>query len=559
MPRTTPAGRGASDASDPNDASDANDANDASGTIYRLRASILGIEPEIWRLIEVDGRLRLDEFHDALQLALGWRDSHLHLFTEEPPEARFDRPLPRVGRLPREWHMAAGIDEVRFDREQLPGPASAELLDETEFTLAHVFESFDGPLYYEYDFGDGWQHLIELIEVLDVPIAEADAARALVIRGERRAPLEDSGGPYGYGEVLEALADPTHPDHADRRQWVDATTDPWTDFDPERFDADAANRELALRFGAATETSGLIPDASGPTHPTSTRSSGSLDAASALQSGSLAAASVWPSGSLDAASPLVDLVARLRPGDGAGLRGLVAERNLIDTERPDDETLARMVRPFSWLLDAVGPNGLTLTQAGWMPPAVVLDGMTTLGWRDEWIGASNREDITWPMRSHREAATRMGLIRKLKGRLLITALGKRAAADPVVLWEALARGIRRLGRSDAEADATTLLAIEVAAGRGGGFDVAARAVRAGLELLGYGVADAGGNYGYEGHDGYGGYRNLDERDAMDLIRASWHVFDSLSAFEYGDRRLRRGGEPTPDGRAFARAVLRGGA
>src|SRR4051812_4300760 len=33
-----------------------------------------------------------------------------------------------------------------------------------------------------------------------------------------------------------------------------------------------------------------------------------------------------------------------------------------------------------------------------MPPAFVLDGMTTLGWGDDWIGEANRQDLTYPMR-----------------------------------------------------------------------------------------------------------------------------------------------------------------
>jgi hypothetical protein len=50
-----------------------------------------------------------------------------------------------------------------------------------------------------------------------------------------RCPLEDSGGPPGYMEMLEALRDPAHPRHAEVIEW------PGPDFDPN--DANCAKLE----------------------------------------------------------------------------------------------------------------------------------------------------------------------------------------------------------------------------------------------------------------------------------------------------------------------------
>ena len=47
-----------------------------------------------------------------------------------------------------------------------------------------------------------------------------------------RGPPEDVGGPWGYAEFLEAIADPKHESHAEVVQWVGAPFDPNTiDFD----------------------------------------------------------------------------------------------------------------------------------------------------------------------------------------------------------------------------------------------------------------------------------------------------------------------------------------
>lgn len=45
-----------------------------------------------------------------------------------------------------------------------------------------------------------------------------------------RCPPEDSGGPWGYAEVLEALGDPKHERHAELTEWIEG------DFDPDLVD-----------------------------------------------------------------------------------------------------------------------------------------------------------------------------------------------------------------------------------------------------------------------------------------------------------------------------------
>ena len=62
------------------------------------------------------------------------------------------------------------------------------------------------------------------------------------VTGRRACPPEDSGGVHGYEHLLEAVSDPTHPDHDELSQWLDP------EFDPEAFDADRVNRDLQRVF-----------------------------------------------------------------------------------------------------------------------------------------------------------------------------------------------------------------------------------------------------------------------------------------------------------------------
>ncbi|NIQ12082.1 MAG: plasmid pRiA4b ORF-3 family protein, partial [Gammaproteobacteria bacterium] len=48
--------------------------------------------------------------------------------------------------------------------------------------------------------------------------------------GERACPPEDIGGIPGYEMFLEAVSDPSHPEHEDMLEWMG------DDFDPEHVD-----------------------------------------------------------------------------------------------------------------------------------------------------------------------------------------------------------------------------------------------------------------------------------------------------------------------------------
>ena len=122
-----------------------------------------------------------------------------------------------------------------------------------------------------------------------------------------------------------------------------------------------------------------------------------------------------------------------------------------------------MVRPYTWLLNRVGADGIMLTGAGYLPPVHVAAATAELGLGEEWIGKGNRENQTMPVLHLRESATRMGLLRKHRGRLVRTARGRAAVTDPIALWWQLAERMP-LGSADAcETQAGLILLTAVAA------------------------------------------------------------------------------------------------
>jgi hypothetical protein len=175
---------------------------------YQLKISLMGAKPPIWRRLLIGDSVALRKFHDAVQIVMGWTDSHLHQFIAN-------------GRN-------YGVPDPDLD--------FTELLDERLFRLNQLLRKEKESIIYEYDFGDGWQHQITLEKILPF---EPGASLPRCIKAKGACPPEDVGGVWGYAHFLEALNDPDHPEHDDYKEWIDG------EFDPTAYDIDAVNELLS--------------------------------------------------------------------------------------------------------------------------------------------------------------------------------------------------------------------------------------------------------------------------------------------------------------------------
>ena len=186
----------------------------AAGHVFQLKVTLLDTKPPIWRRALVDGASTLDHLHEVIQAAFGWWNYHLHEF--EVGRTRYGVPDPDEdwGEPPR--------DEWRTRLDAVAGEGSS--------------------FRYTYDFGDGWDHKITVEKVLP-----ADSTRPVpaCVDGRRACPPEDCGGTWGYRELLEILADPAHPEHNERREWLGRPFD-LEAFDPSEFEDNLRNGGLAV-------------------------------------------------------------------------------------------------------------------------------------------------------------------------------------------------------------------------------------------------------------------------------------------------------------------------
>lgn len=228
-----------------------------SHTVFELDVRLREIEPPIWRTVEVPGASSLEDVHYALQVAMGWTNSHLHQFL---------------------------IGNTCYGMADVDDSGDLEIEDEREYRLQDLVaggESF----VYEYDFGDSWEHEVTVKKVTSV----AKPPRARCLAGARACPPEDCGGTGGYENLLEALADPDHEEHASSVTWSGG-------FDPERFELPKHGLELRdemEKLKAFAEGDGDVEDdGDGPT--------------------------------LDLPAPLVEAVLALDPMKRASLGALIA-------------------------------------------------------------------------------------------------------------------------------------------------------------------------------------------------------------------------------------------
>jgi hypothetical protein len=182
---------------------------DRRGPVLQAKVSLLGSSrPPVWRRLLVPADIRLDRLHGVIQAAMGWKDCHMHAFSDGSCE--YGLADPELGHR-----------------------------DERKVTLGRLLEREGERIRYTYDFGDDWEHEIVLERVL---AAGPGVRYPVCVAGKGACPPEDCGGAWGYEDLREVLADPAHEQHEEMLDWLGLQAA--AEFDPARFDMEEVNRAL---------------------------------------------------------------------------------------------------------------------------------------------------------------------------------------------------------------------------------------------------------------------------------------------------------------------------
>lgn len=183
----------------------------------QIKVKLRGVsKPPVWRRLQLDADTPLDRLHEAILAAFGWAGYHMHVFESGPD--RFGSPDSQLD----------FIDERRVSLGELVGGVGDQLL-------------------YTYDFGDDWEHEITVEELLD---ADPEVHYPVLLAAKGACPPEDCGGPWGYAELKEILADSTHEQHQEMLDWLgleDASA-----FDPGTVDAGDSRRSSPSGLSAGS-------------------------------------------------------------------------------------------------------------------------------------------------------------------------------------------------------------------------------------------------------------------------------------------------------------------
>jgi|GEM_PF-1063182 len=177
--------------------------------VYQLKVALLEIEPIIWRRFLVPSSVTLHRLHLILQDVMGWSNYHLYRF--------------QIGR---EEYGEPDPDNEFYE---------LNFKNSRRMKLGQVVTKKGDVFRYEYDFGDSWEHMLLVEDILKY---RPDMRYPVCLAGERACPPEDCGGPHGYANLLEIISDPDHEEYQDMMTWLGGN------FSPDSFDIEMVNQRL---------------------------------------------------------------------------------------------------------------------------------------------------------------------------------------------------------------------------------------------------------------------------------------------------------------------------
>ncbi len=137
--------------------------------------------------------------HDVIQQLFLWQNYHLHEF---------------VTKYRKDGSPAQRIVDLAQWEDELGGERGCELLDDHKTLLSDVFPEVKQILYV-YDFGDGWEHEIRFVKIIE----DADIPAPVCESMDGDAPPEDCGGPHGFAELQRILNNPKDPQYYEMLEW----------------------------------------------------------------------------------------------------------------------------------------------------------------------------------------------------------------------------------------------------------------------------------------------------------------------------------------------------
>ncbi|WP_291104777.1 MULTISPECIES: plasmid pRiA4b ORF-3 family protein [unclassified Flavobacterium] len=180
--------------------------------VLQIKVTLKNFKPSIFRTFYFPADKGFLELHAAIQEIMGWDTEHLFAF-----------------RKGRDLEIGISSKDDFFDFNHT-------ILDISKTKLEGFLEAPKDTITYEYDFGDSWEHKVEVQKVFsEIELPQLP----FCIKGANACPIEDCGGVRGYANILELMDDKKHPDYEEMNEWYD-----FENLKPCQFDIDEVNDQL---------------------------------------------------------------------------------------------------------------------------------------------------------------------------------------------------------------------------------------------------------------------------------------------------------------------------
>jgi hypothetical protein len=181
---------------------------------YQFRIQLNNVtKPPVWRRVIVDEKMTFHELHEVIQRVFGWDDYHMYQFC---PSGYGSNPVIAI--------------PSKDDWEEPD-------MNALKTKLNKVFRHEKQSCIYIYDFGDDWIHKI----VLEKLVSD-DLPTPVCLDGKGACPPEDCGGAWGYEELKLTMANPSHEEYEEMKEWLGLEDD--EEWDAAAFDLDEVNERL---------------------------------------------------------------------------------------------------------------------------------------------------------------------------------------------------------------------------------------------------------------------------------------------------------------------------
>ncbi len=205
---------------------------------YIIRIELIGSKPLIWRKIIMPAGSTFNKLHETIQGVTNFQSGYLsesyHLFefdlgdtiVTNSEEAYLEHQHYKKNKKMYEDRLKTLPEEILefeiYHQERI----KIETRKPTTVKIDKHLER-DKEIKYNYDFGDDWEILILLEEIVD----DYYFGYPTLLDGRETAPPEDVGGLHGFYEFLKIYNDEKHPENKNIKEW--AKSQYFREYDPD--------------------------------------------------------------------------------------------------------------------------------------------------------------------------------------------------------------------------------------------------------------------------------------------------------------------------------------